>query len=314
METNIAEILKDKPINLKLYSPTYGNCTLIVPEDMIITDTFGINRCFDVDGKISKAGECMLFPSNEMRNWSKFAWKKGDVLVSNDKNIHIIFKEFQDDTYKTFIGNYYFENSYCSFLEKTYETKDFCKEIDSEAKTYINFLEKIMGGKLNLKTLEIEKSRPEFKDGDILYNYYTASIFIFSEFIKYKGFGYYVALAYQGLIFSKGGVWCHPDAQVRYATEKEKQQLFDALAKEGKTWDAEKKQIVDLKPKWTPKPFERVVTRDADDDIWTANIFSHMDQYGEYVTVACVGGYRHCLPYNEETAKLIGTRNTIEEG
>lgn len=81
---NIAEILKDKPVNTKLYSPTYGDCNLIVPEDMIITDMLGENRCFYEDGKISKAGECMLFPSKEMRDWSKFAWKKGDVLVSND--------------------------------------------------------------------------------------------------------------------------------------------------------------------------------------------------------------------------------------
>ena len=38
---------------------------------------------------------------------------------------------------------------------------------------------------------------------------------------------------------------------VRYATEEEKKKLFDALAKEGKAWDAEKKAIVDLK--WKPK-------------------------------------------------------------
>ena len=37
----------------------------------------------------------------------------------------------------------------------------------------------------------------------------------------------------------------------RYATEEEKQKLFDALAKEGKAWDAEKKAVVELK--WKPK-------------------------------------------------------------
>ena len=79
------------------------------------------------------------------------------------------------------------------------------------------------------------------------------------------------------------------------------------LAKEGKVWDAESKAIVDLKPKWIPKPFDRVVTRVDDDAIWTANIFSHVDQYGEYVTIGFVGVYPYCLPYNEETAKLIGT-------
>lgn len=36
---------------------------------------------------------------------------------------------------------------------------------------------------------------------------------------------------------------------IRPATNSEKQLLFDALAKEGKMWDAEKKQVVDL-PRW----------------------------------------------------------------
>lgn len=43
----------------------------------------------------------------------------------------------------------------------------------------------------------------------------------------------------------------------RYATEDEKQKLFDALAKEGKMWDAEKKAVVDLK--WEPKSNEYYV-------------------------------------------------------
>lgn len=92
----------------------------------------------------------------------------------------------------------------------------------------------------------------------------------------------------------------------------EKHQLFEALAKKGKAWDAEKKAVVDLKPKWTPKPFDRVITRLSDDSIWTANIFSHIDRHGKYVTIGCLSGYHHCIPYNEETAKLIGTTNNWE--
>lgn len=38
------------------------------------------------------------------------------------------------------------------------------------------------------------------------------------------------------------------DIELRLATDSEKQQLFDALAKKGKRWNSEKKQIVDLKP------------------------------------------------------------------
>ena len=78
---------------------------------------------------------------------------------------------------------------------------------------------------------------------------------------------------------------------------------------------AEKKQVVDLKIKWiTPKPFDRVITRNAYDDIWTANIFSHMNSYGEYVAIGCVGGYHYCLPYNDETAHLIGTTDEWKGG
>ena len=68
-----------------------------------------------------------------------------------------------------------------------------------------------------------------------------------------------------------------------------------------------------MKPKCEFKPFDRVITRNDDDDIWTANIFSHMDSHGEYVTIGCVGGYTYCIPYNEKTTKLIGTTNNVEE-
>ena len=79
--------------------------------------------------------------------------------------------------------------------------------------------------------------------------------------------------------------------------------------------DAKKKQVVDLKIKWiTPKPFDRVITRNAYDDIWTANIFSHMNSCGEYVTIGCAGGYHYCIPYNEETAHLIGTTDEWKGG
>ena len=102
------------------------------------------------------------------------------------------------------------------------------------------------------------------------------------------------------------------DKQIQPITETQQIILFDALAKENKAWDSDKKQVVDVKPKWTPKPFDRVITRDDDDDIWIANIFSHMDSHGGYVPIGCVSGYPYCIPYNEETAKLIGTKNNVE--
>ena len=78
---------------------------------------------------------------------------------------------------------------------------------------------------------------------------------------------------------------------------------------------AERKAIVDFKPKWiTPKPFDRVITRKDYDDIWTANIFSHMNSCGEYVTIGCAGCYHYCIPYNDETAHLLGTTDEWKVG
>ena len=317
---NIAKILEDKPQGTKLYSLTYGGCFY-----QEYTGDFGI-ECqsqsgvqFNLDehGRYYIEGECILCPSKEMRDWFKFAWKKGDVLSNKDGDVYIIFEGFADDTYCSFVGKYYLwkenNNTEQFYKKERLLTSDFQKADKDAAQTYINTIEEKLGGKLNRETLEIEK-QPNFKDGDIvaLVVRKCTHIAIFqSRQEKYIGF-HAVLCQNDELLLEEPFREDDGDIELRPATDSEKQQLFEALAKEGKAWDAEKKRIVDLKPKWTPKPFDRVITRNAADDVWTANIFSHMDSHGEYVTIACVGGYTYCLPYNEETAKLIGTTNNWE--
>ena len=319
---NIAEILKDKPKGIRLYSPIFGDCIFCYvredTNDICVKQRNGEKSFFNSKLLYNILGECLLFPSKEMRDWRKFAWKKGDVLVSNDYGTEVIFYDWYNDTYTNFYGRHFIYSEdknnikYDDFFICT--TGRYSLEDKDAAQTYINTIEERLGGKLNRETLEIEK-QPEFKDGDILYaekdESHTDAIFIL-ETVKGK-IGHYACLIlhpYMVCKYSCGGIG---NKILRYATEEEKLQLFDALAKEGKVWDSKKKLIVDLKPKWwTPKPFDRVVTRVDDDAIWTANIFSHIDQYGEYNTIGCVGGYPYCLPYNDETAKLIGTTNNWE--
>lgn len=332
-EINIAEILKDKPQGTKLYDLLYN---VDVELDTISnTDTETVVWCTNKTdnnttchrgySRIGTVRGCpdglqILLPSKEMRDWSKFAWKKGDILVSNDSDSHIIFNGFSKDDYTIFEGKHWISVSkkrHISCLNMQ-NTQNYHIEDNKEvAQTYINTIEERLGGKLNLETLEIEK-QPEFKDGDILFTktniLHFPSVFILdtnrNEMRSYVRF-----LIERGHIDYGMPVYNLDTNRFRYATEEEKQQLFDALAKKGKAWDAEKKQIVDLKPKWTPKPFDRVITRVNDDAIWTANIFSHIDRHGKYVTIGCISGYDHyhCIPYNEETAKLIGTTKNVEE-
>ena len=100
------------------------------------------------------------------------------------------------------------------------------------------------------------------------------------------------------------------ERNIHLATNSEKQQLFDALAKEDKAWDVEKKMIVGLPPKFDGlKPFDKVLVRDDKEDLWFANIFSyrHRDMY--YCLGEC---YRYCIPY-EGNEKLLGTMDDVSE-
>ena len=321
-ELIIAEILRNKPQGIKLYSPIFGNCTFCYikdeSSDICVRRPYNEVSYFNFDGVYHTGGECLLFPSKEMQDWSKFAWKKGDVLV-NENNAHIIFEKFSNDTYTTFIGKYYCDGddkSGYSYISGRYTacTQQFHIEKDDAVQTYISNIEKEIGGKLNLKTLEIKKGQPEFKDGDIVVaeedNYYDKVIFIaaikddiVSKVLinaRYKDY----EVHYNEYRFGR-------NRSLRLATDSEKQQLFDALAIEGKAWDAEKKQIVGIKKEHQFKPFEKVLVRDTYEDVWRASFFSHIKENdGRYVTT-CVT-WKFCIPY-EGNEYLLGTRNNPEQ-
>ena len=245
----------------------------------------------------------LIFPSKEMRDWSKFAWKKGDVLI-NSCGFQCIFKEWASDDYTKFNGCY--SNSKDGYEDvSNAETAKFVKLDNNIAYGYVREIERKLGGILNLETLEIEKTQPEFKDGDIVV--YGKSVAICRRFYKHT-LSFYISLNEMfGLLFADE---VESSEEYRFATEEEKQQLFDALEKEGKAWDAEKKQIVDIKKEHQFKPFEKVLVRDSIDDVWRASFFSHIKENdGRYVTT-CVT-WKFCIPYigNES---LVGTIKDVE--
>lgn len=311
---NIAKILKDKPVNTKLYSPLYGDVYFsyigVRNNICVLHHRFTLSDFF-YNGRYTayKESEIMLFPSKEMRDWSKFAWKKGDVLVS-EYNVHIIFEKFEDDTYTRFKGKHYLwkecdEEDY-NKEETKMLTSVFEKAADDVAQTYIKTIEERLGGKLNLETLEIEKQL-EFKDGDIVV--YGKSVAICRKIYKHT-LSFYVSLnEIFGLLFADE---VESSEEYRFASEEEKQQLFDSLANEGKAWDAEKKQVVDLKPKVELKPFDKVLSRRCSEDYWVLNFYSHKTGYYHI----CIDGSSnlYCIPYNEETAHLLGTTDDWEGG
>lgn len=165
---DIYEILKGVPVGTKLYTPMCGNVGFAylatnkeAGEAIWTTDKNG-EYTYNKNGIWMEGGEVMLFPSDRMRDWSKFAWKKGDVLVSEDGSVHIIFEKFTDDTYTIFTGkHYYVKSGIAPYYERVCSnaiTEVFTLEAEDAAKTYIRTIEERLGGKLNRETLEIEKS------------------------------------------------------------------------------------------------------------------------------------------------------------
>lgn len=174
---DIYEILKGVPAGTKLYSPMCGKVAfshLASNKEEVEAIWIKDDNSFNKNGRWMEGGEVMLYPSDKMRDWSKFAWKKGDVLVTEDGNAHIIFEKFTDDTYTIFAGKYY----YCKNGKKGYTylrecdnaiTEEFTLETEDAANTYISNIEKRLGGKLNRETLEVEKpkKKPLFELGNL---------------------------------------------------------------------------------------------------------------------------------------------------
>lgn len=307
METkvNVAAILKDKPVGLKFYSNTFGYISFNgVHKDKVYFFSEDTNaHSVKPNGKMYDGGECIIFPSKEMRDWEKFSWKKGDILVSED-NVHIIFEKFEDDTYTRFKGKHYLwkecdEEDY-NKEETKMLTSVFEKATDDDAQTYISTIEERLGGKLNRETLEIEKTQPEFKDGDIVCISgmgYLAYGIVKSIDNSSKKLEYYVLNDISTLKFED---WLSfEDKQIQPITETQQTILFDALTKENKRWDAEKKQIVDLKPEVELKPFDKVWVKDNPYGSWEPALFWKKVDAIDLHPYMVIGGkrYRFCEPY-----------------
>lgn len=320
-ELIVAEILRNKPHGVKLYSPIFGNCTFCYikdeTNDICVRRPYNEMSYFNFDGVYHSGGERLLFPSNEMRDWSKFAWKKGDILV-NENNAHIIFEKFTNDTYTTFIGRHYFNKNYLNYIPErcTHVTQHFHIEEGDAVQTYISNVEKEIGGKLNLRTLEVEKGLLEFKDGDIIVTAgvpslcYSKCIFIlkgdlYAKDNKVHSYAFY-NIDNKYISFDVVDTLIR-DREIRLATVSEKLQLFDMLTTKGKYWDAANKQIMDLK-EYQFKPFEKVLVRDYDNDVWRASFFSHTrETLGRYATTGLV--WKQCIPY-EGNEHLLGTKDS----
>lgn len=244
---NIAELLKDCHKGMELYSPLCGKCvfdhlnmgTIICKKQNTQEIAFTSNGYYMLP--VFDNCECMIFPSKDQRDWSKF-------------------------------------------------------------------------------------QRP-FKDGDILSyqcgGFKNRSIYIY-KYHKIMNTTYYVALS--GDPNSKFMINDKEECALngyndtaRFATEEEKQKLFQAIKDNGYRWNADTKTLEkeEKKDKFditTLMPFDKVLVRDANDNPWMAAHFSHYQKDAElyYPYFASGSCFKQCIPY-EGDEHLLGTTNDCDD-
>lgn len=123
----------------------------------------------------------------------------------------------------------------------------------------------------------------------------------------------FVTLSYLGnLSFNDAGLTYN---NARLATEEEKQKLIDALIS---SKHPEAKEYcktffgIGKEKGYEFKPFDKVLVRQSETCKWEASFFSNITE--EVHKYRCCGmNYMFCIPYNEQTAHLLGTKDNWEE-
>lgn len=293
---NLVELLKDCPKGTKLYSPALGECTL---EEFFKDKTFPIqvkyktkdntfSELFTKEGylfsEISDV-ECMLFPSKDQRDWSKWQrpFKDGDILAYMFWHKPTIYVYREGGTHNT---SYYV--AYSSDNNKLYtdakgalssNRSDLRFATEEEKKKLFDII-KEKGYKWNSETKTLEKLiEPKFKVGDT--------------------------------IRAKDGLQIYNVTNVtpeHYSVRAQDHACVGLLS----VMDQDNWILIPNKfnPK-TLQPFDKVLV--SCNDEWFCDFFSHYDDAVVKFNCICTGGcpYDYCIPYNDDTKHLIG--KTIED-
>ena len=59
----------------------------------------------------------------------------------------------------------------------------------------------------------------------------------------------------------------------------------------------------------TLKAFDRVLVKDSESLTWKINMFSHINNKAEYPYYCLLSFYKYCIPYNDDTKHLVGTKD-----
>lgn len=348
---NIVEILKDCPKGTKLYSPICGNCKLLKIYNGLGLDVINdVDEVFNFsyDGRYNLNGECCIFPSKDNRDWNTFRpFKDGDILTYTGNYTTTFIYRYKDNephlSTSFYVAcndapshNFLIYNKYT--LIALNENCDVCLATEDEKIKLFDAI-KANGYKWNAETKTLEKLiEPKFKVGDKIKekNERFPSTRTIDNYVE--GIGYYTTINDWVRIedqdnwesvpthkFKVGDKIVEKDNPFKYWYVQgidtycnsdyfyyivAKGKIANLHFKDQNEWELVPNKF-DIS---TLKAYDKVLVRDTDEQVWVADLFSHvLDRPLGGYTFACVGHYpNQCIPYlgNEH---LLGTNNDCDE-
>ena len=288
----MAKLLKGCPKGMELDCAIYNNTFLfsvddyedtafpikVAREDGFCFTLTKYGQCVDID-----FAKCVIFPKGKT-TWEGFhrPFEDGDIVFYD--NYVSIFKEWGDETlFRNYVKvDIDSRRMLYSICDKTFSNGKSIKRearfATEEEKQKLFDVIKANGYHRNAEAKTLDKIEPKFKDGDVISS--SLSICIFKGEGEIKGtVNYYCGLS-RGILCIKNEK-CDPEsyygyiADYRFATEEEKQKLFDVIKAKGYHWNAETKTLDKIEPKF----------KDGDILYCDANDYGENDDKFKYIFI-----------------------------
>lgn len=284
---NIAEILEKYPKGITLYSPLCGEVNLdeitIEHKDIFVATKDNMILSFNKYGQYLSNGECLLFPTKDIREWDKLPdnFGNGDFVVCEDEintQMFIVESYKSHKRAKCHIGYNFTDNSI--FSKDTWHFTRIATE--DEKKKLLEALKNEGYEWDDTKKVLTKILTPRFKIGDYIKTKYDPTddnTYLVTNITE----NYY----YLEAINANKSKIVNICLQANYKIDK-----FD---------------ITIL------KPFNKVLVRDNDESVWFPALYGNIRIMGGktyYMTVN--GHYKQCIPYKGNEYLLGKTMKCID--
>lgn len=288
---NIAEILKDCPKGMKLYTTVWGEVEFIKVCDFGTITILPTSNPYNTsntkilysNGRFTLNGECVLFPSKENRDWSKFhrPFEDGDILT-NEKGSIFIYKGPM--CYNKMLSDFYcgYRKADGAFVPKLFKDRHFgdgseCRFATEKEKQQLFDAIEENGYKWNAETKTLEKLiDPKFKVGDRIKNRIVRTNNVYTV-VGIKGLKYFVNMN---------------NEKHNYEIDFEVQDDWELAPN--------KFDITTL------KPFDKVLVRQSDTDYWKPAFWGRRITSKSYPFITSFGHTTQAIPF-KGNEWLVGT-------